>query len=170
MYKRQLYGLGVGTIALIMVPRPGVFSLASPVGGYLASRIGERRPIILGAVLMMASMVAFAAASLVDLDGSITLGLVLVIGGLALSGASAGVSQPSVAAMVAGSVDEADLGIANGMNQQVMFIGIVSGIQTMNVLVGDAAGAGRFAWTFGVGLVVATLGLVAALGVGDPAD
>jgi MFS family permease len=162
-----LYGLGVGAIALMMVPRPGVFSLASPIGGYLASRIGERRPIILGAVLMMASMLAFAGASLVDLDGARTAGLALILIGLALSGASAGVSQPSVAAMVAGAVDEEDLGIANGMNQQIMFIGIVSGIQTMNVLVGDSAGPSRFAWTFGLGLAVATLGLVAAVGVSD---
>lgn len=162
-----IYGLGVGAIALMMVPRPGVFSLASPLGGYLASRIGEKRPIILGAVLMMASMLAFAAASLVDLDNARTAGLALILVGLALSGASAGVSQPSVAAMVAGAVDEEDLGIANGMNQQIMFIGIVSGVQTMNVLVGDGAGPSRFAWTFGLGLAVATFGLIAAVGVSD---
>ncbi|MEM9562543.1 MAG: MFS transporter [Actinomycetota bacterium] len=162
-----IYGLGVGTIALVMVPRPGVFSLASPVGGYLATRIGEKRPIILGAVLMVASMAAFAVAAIVDVDRSMTVGLVLIIVGLALSGASAGVSQPSVAAMVAGAVDEADLGIANGMNQQIMFIGIVSGIQTMNVLVGDGAGPSRFAATFAVGLVAAVLGLVAAFGVSE---
>ncbi len=162
-----IYGLGVGTIALVMVPRPGVFSLASPVGGYLATRIGEKRPIILGAILMVASMAAFAVAAVIDVDRSMTAGLVLIIVGLALSGASAGVSQPSVAAMVAGAVDEADLGIANGMNQQIMFIGIVSGIQTMNVLVGDGAGPSRFAATFAVGLVAAVLGLVAAFGVSE---
>ncbi len=165
-----LYGLSVGAIALMMVPRPGVFSLASPVGGYLATRIGEKRPIVLGALLMIVSMAAFAGAALVDIDGSRTLGLGLVLVGLALSGASAGVSQPSVAAMVAGAVDEEDLGIANGMNQQIMFIGIVSGVQTMNVLVGDEAGSTRFAATFVLGLVVATFGLVAALGVGDGGD
>ena len=163
----NLYGLGLGAIALVLVPRPGVFSLASPIGGYLASRIGEKRPIVLGALLMIGSMVAFAAASLVDLDETLVPGLVLVVIGLSLSGAAAGVSQPSVAAMVAGAVDEADIGIANGMNQQLMFIGIVSGIQTMNVLVGDSAGPGRFATTFGVGLAVAVGGLVAALGARD---
>lgn len=161
-----IYGLEVGAIALIMVPRPGVFSLASPIGGHLATRIGEKRPIVLGSVLMIASMAAFALAAIIDVEGTIIGGLGLVIAGLALSGASAGLSQPSVAAMVAGAVDPADLGIANGMNQQIMFIGIVSGIQTMNVLVGDSGGPGRFAATFGVGLAVASLGLVAALGVG----
>ncbi len=162
-----IYGLGLGTIALVLVPRPGVFSLASPVGGYLASRIGEKKPIVIGALFMVGSMVAFAVASVADVDDGRTTGLVLIIVGLSLSGAAAGISQPSVAAMVAGSVDESDIGIANGMSQQLMFIGIVSGIQTMNVLVGDSSSAGRFASTFAVGLAVAGLGLVAAIGAKD---
>ncbi len=163
----SIYGMGVGAIALLMVPRPGVFSLASPVGGYLASRIGEKRPIVLGAILMIGSMAIFAVAALVGSDESRLVGLGLVIVGLSLSGASAGVSQPSVAAMVAGAVDEADLGIANGMSQQIMFIGIVSGVQTMNVLIGDDPGPSRFAWTFALGLVAAVFGLVTALGVSE---
>ncbi len=161
------YGLSLGLIALILVPRPGVFSLASPVGGYLATRIGEKKPIVAGGVLMIGSMVSFAMASLVDLDNGRTIGLTLVILGLSLSGAASGISQPSVAAMVAGSVDEADIGIANGMSQQLMFIGIVSGIQTMNVLAGDSATPEQFATTFTVGLAVAALGLMAALGARD---
>ncbi|MEM7324474.1 MAG: MFS transporter [Actinomycetota bacterium] len=163
----SVYGLTLGTIAVMLVPRPGVFSLASPVGGYLATRIGERRPIIIGAIFMVGSMVAFAVASVVDLSGGRTVGLGLVLFGLALSGAAAGVSQPAVAAMVAGSVDERDIGIANGMSQQLMFIGIVSGIQTMNVLIGDDASRNQFAATFLVGLGAAVLGLVAALGAAE---
>ncbi len=163
----SIYGLELGIIAVILIPRPGVFSLASPVGGYLATKIGEKKPIVLGGILMIGSMVAFAAASLIDVSGSIAWGLVLVIIGLSLSGAASGISQPSVASMVAGSVDEADIGIANGMSQQLMFIGIVSGIQTMNVLAGDSASPRQFAVTFMVGLGVAVLGLMAALGARD---
>ena len=162
-----IYGLSLGVIALVLVPRPGVFSLASPIGGYLATRIGEKKPIVIGGVLMIASMLAFALAAVVDIDNGRGLGLGLVIAGLSLSGAASGLSQPSVAAMVAGSVDEADIGIANGMSQQLMFIGIVSGIQTMNVLIGDSATPNQFAATFGVGLAVAVLGLLAALGARD---
>jgi MFS family permease len=165
----SVYGLELGIIAVILVPRPGVFSLASPVGGYLASRIGEKKPIVLGSILMIASMAAFAVAAVIDVSGGIATGLVLVIIGLSLSGAASGLSQPSVAAMVAGSVDEADIGIANGMSQQVMFIGIVSGIQTMNVLAGDSATPNQFAATFAVGLGVAVCGLAASLGVREHA-
>lgn len=161
------YALPLSTVALVLVPRPGVFSLASPVGGYLAMRIGEKKPIVIGAVLMVGSMATFAAAALIDVGGGRGPGLALVILGLALSGAAAGISQPSVTSMVAGSVAESDLGIANGMSQQVMFIGLLSGIQTMNVLLGDSTSSERFAWTFALGLGAAVLGVVAALGVRD---
>lgn len=157
----NLYGLGVGAIALMLAPRPGAFSLASPFGGYLATAIGERRPIVVGALAMMASMGAFVFAS--RMSG--TAGLMMVVVGLVLSGVSAGIAQPAVTSMVVGAVDGQDIGIANGMTQQVMFIGMVSGIQTMNVFLGDNANADRFAVTFLFGGAVATLGLVAAFGL-----
>jgi EmrB/QacA subfamily drug resistance transporter len=163
----SVYGLTLGTIAIFLVPRPGVFSLASPIGGYLATRIGEKKPIIGGAILMVGSMIAFAIASVVDVSSGRTIGLALVILGLSLSGAAAGISQPAMAAMVAGSVDEQDIGIANGMSQQLMFIGIVSGIQTMNVLIGDTPTQNQFAVTFAVGLGAAILGLLAAFGAAE---
>ncbi|MGI9597198.1 MAG: MFS transporter, partial [Acidimicrobiales bacterium] len=93
----SVYGLSLGVIALVLVPRPGVFSLASPVGGYLATRIGEKKPIVLGGVLMICSMAVFAVASVIDLSGGRTIGLALVVAGLSLSGAASGISQPSVA-------------------------------------------------------------------------
>jgi MFS family permease len=153
------YGLSVGAIALLLAPRPGAFSIASPIGGYLPTVMGERKPIVIGAAGMMAAMVAFAAAS--AMSGGAGLGLIVV--GLLLTGLSAGISQPAAGAMIVGAVDDDDMGIANGMNQQVMFIGVVSGIQTMNVFVGDDATSGQFALTFAIGAVVAGLGVVAAL-------
>ena len=159
----NVYGLSVGAIALLLASRPGSFSLASPLGGYLATAIGERRPVILGAMAMVASMGAFAVAS--GMSGAA--GLTLVVVGLTLSGVSAGVSQPAVSSMVVGAVDSRDMGIANGMSQQIMFIGIVSGIQAMNVFLGDGATSGRFATTFVFGGVVAALSLDAALATRD---
>lgn len=157
------YGWSVGAIAILMAPRPAAFSLASPVGGYLATRIGEKRPIILGALIMIASMIAFTGAT----GLTNTLGIGLIVVGLVLSGISAGISQPSVVSLVVHSVDEEDIGIANGMNQQIMFIGIVAGIQTMNVLVGDDATPAQFASTYLLGGLVALASLGLALGVRD---
>lgn len=152
----DVYGWAIGATALILAPRPGAFSVSSPIGGYLASRVGDRPPIVAGAVAMVVSMVAFAAAS----NGG---AVALIVIGLVLSGVSAGISQPGVASMVAGSVDPEDLGIANGMSQQMMFVGIVSGIQVMLVALGNDPSAGDFVRTFALGGIVAAGGLVAAL-------
>lgn len=157
------YGWAIGSIALLMMPRPGIFSLASPLGGWLPQRFGFRMPIILGASSMMASMVVFALAA--GLTTGLGIGLIVV--GLCLSGFASGVSQPSIAALAVNSVDANDMGIANGMNQQMTFVGIVAGIQTMNVLVGDNASGGRFAATYLLGMIVAGMGVLAALAVRD---
>lgn len=158
------YGWTIGTIALLMMPRPGVFSLSSPLGGWLPSRIGFRLPIVFGAVSMMAAMVTFAVAG--TLTSGVGIGLIVV--GLVLTGFGAGISQPSIGALTVDSVEPEDMGIANGMNQQVTFVGIVAGIQTMNVFIGDNATGGQFFATYMVGFVVAGLGLVAALAVTMP--
>ncbi len=155
------YGWTVGAIALLMIPRPGVFSIASPIGGMLPSKIGLKVPVVLGGILMVASMVAFILAT----GFTSGTGIALIVAGLVLSGAAAGLSQPSIAALAVNQVDETDVGVANGMNQQVMFVGILAGIQTMNVLLGDNTDASRFAMTYVVGLVVAALGLAVAMGI-----
>jgi MFS family permease len=154
----SVYGYSVSAIALILAPRPGAFSLASPLGGYLATALGERRPIVAGSLCMVASMAAFAVAA--QMTGST--GLAMIIGGLVLSGVSAGISQPAVASMIVGAVDDNDVGIANGMGQQMTMIGIVSGIQAMNVFLGDNATTERFTATFVFGGIVAAVGAVAA--------
>ena len=53
------------------------------------------------------------------------------------------------------------------MNQQIMFIGIVAGIQTMNVLIGDYATTAQFAATYALGGGVAVLGLATAFSIRD---
>jgi predicted MFS family arabinose efflux permease len=159
-----LYGWAVGAVALLLALRPAAFSISSPVGGQYAVRVGEKPPIVLGAVSMTVSMSLFAVASLVR-DGT---GIALIVGALILTGFSAGISQPAVISMVVGAVDPEDMGIASGMNQQVMFIGIVVGIQTMNVLVGDGTSAPMFFATFVIGVVAAVLALVAALAIRRP--
>ncbi len=158
------YHWSLGAIALLLAPRPAAFSLSSPLGGYLPSRTGQKPPIVFGAVAMILSTLAFVWAS----GYSSGFGIALILAGLILAGVSAGISQPSVMAMVVDNVDDSDMGIANGMAQQVMFIGLVTGIQTMNVLAGDNATPSRFALTFLVGTAAAVVGLGTALAIRKP--
>ena len=151
----DVYGYAVGASALILAPRPGAFSATSPLAGYVASAIGERTPMIFGGLVMIASMFAFAGGS----SGS---ALWLVIVALILSGVSAGIASPAQQTMVANAVDQADLGLANGMSQTITWIGTITGLQTMLVILGDTPTTGRFALTYLIGGAVATLGVVAA--------
>jgi MFS family permease len=110
---------------------------------------------VAASLMMVASMVSFALGVGPGM-------LVFVIIGLALSGVSAGVGAPAFTTLVASSVESKDLGVATGMNQTMLFVGIVSGIQIMLVVLGETADKGRFVGTFLFGAAVAAIGLVAS--------
>ncbi|MGE0728657.1 MAG: MFS transporter [Acidimicrobiia bacterium] len=149
------YGYGVGLVALLMAPRPGAFALCSPLGGIITTKVGEGIPMIAASTMMVTSMGAFAL-------GSTSAGIAFVLLGLVLSGASAGIGSPAYTTLVAGSVDAKDLGVATGMNQTMLFVGIVSGIQIMLVVLGESPDQSRYVWTFLFGAAVAVVGLAAS--------
>jgi MFS family permease len=146
----------VATVALILLFRPGSYSISSPVGGRLAVTRGERSMILTGSLLMSASMLAWVgAAHWVNLP--------LVILGLVLSGLAMGLASPSYTTLIAGSVDPADMGVANGMGATMMNIGMLTGIQAMFTVLGDGRQPDDFARVFAFGGVVAALGVTGGL-------
>ncbi len=150
------FGYGVTAIALILLFRPGVFSLASPIVGRLANSLGGRVMIVSGSVSVVLSMLAFAAAAQWT-------SLPLMILGLSLSGLGLGLSNPSVSTTMAAAVDPSDMGIANGMGSTMINIGMLTGIQTMFVILGDARGASDFAGVYLFGAVVAAVSIIGGL-------
>ncbi|CAN5373055.1 MFS transporter [soil metagenome] len=152
----ELFGYSVAAVALVLLFRPGAFSISSPVGGRLATVVGERPMMITGTVLMTASMAAWVLAAL-------WVNLALVFVGLVLSGLAMGLASPSYSTVIAGSVDPADLGIASGMNATMMNIGMLTGIQAMFTVLGDGRAPRDFATVFAFGGVVAAVGIVGAL-------
>ena len=150
------YGYQVGATALILAPRPGAFSISAPLGGKLTGAVGEKLPMLLGSVLMITAMGTFALGSFGD-------GLWWIIAGLVLSGISAGIASPAYQTLVASAVEPKDLGVANGMSQTMLWVGIILGIQSMGAIAGESATGGRFATTFMIGAVIAGFGLLAAL-------
>lgn len=152
----DLFGYSVAAIALVLLFRPGTFSLSSPLGGRLASRVGERPMMVSGSALMVVSMgVWVAAAHWVSLP--------LVICGLVVSGLAMGLASPSYATLLAGAVDPDDIGIANGMGATFMTIGMLTGIQAMFTVLGEGRGPDDFARVFAFGGAVAAFGLVGSL-------
>jgi len=151
----DLFGYTVSAVALVLLFRPLVYSISSPAGGRLATRVGERPMIISGSVLMAASMGAWSVAALLE-------NIALVILGLVLSGLAMGLASPASAVVIAASVEPEDLGVANGMGATMMNIGMLTGIQTMFTLLGDGREPADFALVFAFGGVVAAIGLVGA--------
>jgi len=152
----ELFGYTVGIIALVLLARPLVYSVSSPIGGRLASTVGERPMVITGSVLMTLSMVAWVF-------GAHWISVPMILVGLVLSGLAMGLASPSYATLMAGAVDDGDLGIANAMGTTMMNIGMLTGIQTMFVVLGDGRRPDDFAVVFGFGAVIAAFGLVGGL-------
>jgi MFS family permease len=156
----RVFGFGETKIGLVSIARPLSFSLIAPAAGYVAVRVGERSTAVFGALAMAASMLAFAS-----LDRTSGLGMVVLA--LALSGMGMGASSPSLAALVANTVEESSMGVASAAVQLTTQIGLVAGIQLMSTIQtatedsGDLVGS--FANAYRVGAAVALLGGVAAL-------
>jgi predicted MFS family arabinose efflux permease len=149
------FGFSVAATSLAMVCRPLSNSLASPSGGYLAARIGERPTAIAGMLMIAVSMVLFAFAASAAV-------VALVFAGLVLSGIGLGGSAPSLITVVANTVDAEDLGVANAAQQMVAMIGTVAGIQVLSTIQGGSDASTPFTAAYLVGGAIAVVGVVAS--------
>jgi predicted MFS family arabinose efflux permease len=159
-FLSEVFGYGETRIGLLSIARPLAFSIAAPLGGLVAVRVGERKAGVTGAVAVVLSMFMLAR-----LGGSTS--DALVMGSLALSGLGLGVSSPSMAATIANAVDEDDLGIAGAAQQLLTQVGVVAGIQlmqTVQVSAEDTLGlVDSYHRAYLLGAGVAALGVVTAL-------
>ncbi len=152
----ERFGYSVGAIALILLCRPAIYSISSPLGGRLATQISERAMILAGSILMVVSMAAWV-------PGAAWESLPFIFVALSVSGLAMGLASPSFTTVLAGSVDRGDLGIANGMGATTMNIGMLTGIQSMFVVLGDGRDPADFARTFAFGGVIAAVGIIGGL-------
>jgi MFS family permease len=151
----RVFGFTVAATSLAMICRPLSFSLSSPVAGYVAVRVGERRASVLGCALVVVSMVCFAIGASME-----TLGLVFAA--LVLSGLGLGASQPSLISSAANAVETASLGVANAAQVMVTQIGVVAGIQVLSTVQGGGSSPGSFTIAYVAGGIVAVVGVFAA--------
>lgn len=148
----DVYGYGESKIGMFVIARPLTFSLAAPVAGYLAVKVGERASALAGTLAVVASMLAFAAVEPATTP-------LVALGALALSGLGLGGALPSISSSVANAVDEDHLGIASASQQLLTQVGVVSGVQVLSTVQAETASF-RAAYLAGAG--VATLGVLCA--------
>ncbi|HUF31822.1 MAG TPA: MFS transporter [Acidimicrobiales bacterium] len=152
---RFVFGMSLSAVALLMVLRPLSFSLSSPVGGHVATRVGERVTAVTGMASLTASMGLFVI-------GSSTQAIGFIAAGLVMQGVGNGVSRPSLTASLANSVSESDLGIATASERMLFQVGAAFGITALTVVyAGDNIGP-AFVRAYLVGVGLAGLALVAA--------
>lgn len=156
---QQEFGYTETHTGWLLIARPTVFAIAGPVAGYVTLRVGERSSAVFGGAAIALSMVALAAVSPGTSDW-------LVAGALALSGLGMGTASPAMAATIANSVDDDDLGIAGATQQMMNQVGVVIGIQVMqSIQEGRAEAIGSidaYGEAFLVGGAVAGIGVLLA--------
>jgi len=148
-----VFGLGQATTSLWTIARPISLSAASPVGGSLGARYGERSMIVSGSFLVFLAMLAFAA-------GAAWQTMFAIVTGLVLAGLGMGLAQPSLTAMVASAVDEQDHGIAVSTMSTTTGIGAVAGVSILTAMCGDAGTPDSFRDGYALGAAIAALGVV----------
>jgi EmrB/QacA subfamily drug resistance transporter len=155
LLMQRIFGFTVATTSLAMICRPLSFSLSSPVAGYVAVRVGERRASVVGCALVVLSMGLFAF-------GAATEALALVFAALILSGLGLGASQPSLISSAANAVEVQNLGVANAAQVMVTQIGVVAGIQVLSTIQNGATSPGPFTAAYIAGGIVAVGGVIGA--------
>ena len=118
-------------ITALLILRPLTFGLASPIGARFEGRFGARRTAVTGSTAMVASMVLFVVTTLSE-------SVPLLIVALVMSGLSFGLVTAPFAASVSNSVDQSDLGVAQGIFNTAISLGTVTGIQVVLLALGDA--------------------------------
>ena len=110
------YGFGASVIeaGLFLLPSTVVMLFAGPVSGWLGSRFGSRRPLLLGAII------AAAAFGWLALEHSVQWQFVV---GTALMGLGIGFAFAAMANCVVEAVDATETGVATGMNTIMRTIG-----------------------------------------------
>ncbi len=152
---QSVFALSVSATSLVMLLRPASFAITSPIGGTLATRIGERPVAVFGSLAIAIALVLLGLGGTADL-------LWVVIVGLVVQGIGNGTAQPTITATMSNSVDEADLGIAAAAQRMAFQVGSALGISTLTSIYGGTERASDFLTAYLVGAGIGAMALVFA--------
>lgn len=148
--------------ALLMLLRTASLTLASPLGGALGERWGERTASFLGGGVMTLALAGIAWGAWES--------KLLAFGiGLVGQGAGHGLSQPSITAAIAHSVDDSQLGVATAVNRLAGQGGAAFGVAALTLAYGGAATPAAFGVAFALGTALAAASTLTSLWIGGAA-
>ncbi len=160
LYLQNL-GYTATLIAFMILMRTGALTLASPIGGRIGEIWGERKASIIGCAIMTIGLAITVFAAANEYLAPFLLGLVL-------QGVGHGLSQPSITAAIARSVDESDLGVAAASNRLMGQGGAAFGITLLMLAYGGDKSPEAFALAFAVGTGLSVVSVGAAMFMGAP--
>lgn len=152
-------GFSETAASFLILMRTGALTIASPMGGTLGERLGERGASLFGCSTMTLGL-GLAAW------GALNESLVVFLLGLIGQGLGHGWSQPSITAAISRSVDESDLGIAAASNRLFGQGGAAFGITMLTLVYAGAKTPVSFATTFFVATALSAISVVTALWIG----
>ena len=148
-------------IGWIVISRPLAFSFVAATASIVTLRLGERSTGVIGASATIASMIVLASVGVGTPD-------LVIIFGLALTGAGLGIAGPAMTGLMSSAVDQGDSGTAAAFQQLMTQMGAVLGTTVMTMVHETTVSRGvveSFGYALWVGAFVAFLGLLAALRV-----
>jgi MFS family permease len=155
----RCFDFSITQTSLLMVLRTASVALASPMGGALGERFGERAASVVGCAVMTLALLGVAWGAFVS-------DLFLLGVGLVGQGVGLGLSQPSITSAIARSVDESQLGVAAAANRLAGQGGASFGIAALTIVYGDLAEPRVFGLAFLLCAALAAASTLAALGIG----
>ncbi len=155
------FGYSATAISFMILMRTGALTLSSPAGGRLGERWGERGASVFGCGVMTLGL---GLAVLATREGRVPLFLI----GLVLQGIGHGLSQPSITAAIARSVDESDLGIAAASNRLMGQGGAAFGITLLMLAYGGERSGDAFALAFAAATGLSVASTITAIFMGRP--
>ncbi len=156
------FALSISLTSLILLLRTLSLTIASPAGGALGMRIGERGAAVVGCVVMTAAMAVLWWGVAAGLFAAVAIGLVL-------QGLGHGLGLPALTSSAASAAAERDLGIASAVNRLTGSVGSAFGITLLMLIYGGEATPSAFAAAFATGGLLGLVSLSAALAMRRPA-
>jgi MFS family permease len=127
LLMEQGYGYSVSRVGALALVRPLALALSSPIAGYVAIRVGERRSAVAGVTFLVASLSLFALLQPSS-------GAWFVAIALALSGLGLGVAMPSTSSVMANEVKVSEFGVMSAAQLLAVQVGEVIGIQVLGTV------------------------------------
>lgn len=149
----RIFEYSVTQRSIILIIRPLFFALGAALGGVYHQKLGAKKIIFAGTILIATSSIYMGLSSPLEV-------IILIIIGLACSGFGHGAIRPSLITALGSSVSDEDLGLASGAFNTVGLIGASIGTTTILTLIGDSYDANRFLYVY---LAAAGIGLFAIL-------